>query len=337
VSGSAEPAGAASPVPSPEAVPLDRGAVRAAAQWLARLHSGHATAQDHAACERWRTAQPDNERAWQRAQRMQAQLGLITPPLAQAVLGRARDTGRRRALRALGGLVVAVPAAHLAWRQWGTAWAADHRTALGERRDITLPDGTRIWLNTATAIDVAYSPTLRSVRLLRGEVLIETAADRQAAAPRPFVLTTREGDLRPLGTRFVVRDAPDGCGLTVHEGAVAVRTAEGLVQTVAAGQALRFTAGELAPAASADPFAGRWTEGLLVARNQPLGDFLKELARYRAGVVQCDPAVAGLRITGAFQIDRSDAVLDALPRTLPVRVAWRTRYWARVLPAETAG
>ncbi|GKT21427.1 FecR domain-containing protein [Acidovorax sp. SUPP3334] len=331
MSGSAEPAGTG------VALPLERHAVRAAAQWLARLHSGHADAHDQAACERWRAAHPEHERAWQRAQRMQAQLGLITPPLANAVLGRARDTGRRSALRALGGLVVAVPAAHLAWRQWGPAWTADHRTALGERRDITLPDGTRIWLNTDTAIDVTYSPAQRSVRLLRGEVLIETAAHAQAAAPRPFVLATREGELRPLGTRFVVRDSADGCGLTVHEGAVAVRTAQGLARTVAAGQAMRFTAGELSPSVPADPFTGRWTEGLLVARNQPLGEFLGELARYRAGIVQCDPAVAGLRIAGAFQIDRTDAVLDALPRTLPVRVAWRTRYWARVLPADAQG
>lgn len=318
---------------APTALPPDRAAVRAAAHWLARLHAGNATAQDHAACERWRTEHPEHERAWQRAQRMQAQLGLVSPPLAQAVLGRARGNGRRRALRALGGLAVALPAAHLAWRQWGEAFTADHRTARGERRDLVLPDGTRLWLNTATAIDVAYSPAQRTVRLLHGEVLVQTGADAGAPGHRPFVLATREGELRPLGTRFVARDAPDGCRLTVHEGAVAVRTAQGLAQTVPAGQALRFTAGRIAPIAPADPFAGRWTEGLLVARNQPLGEFLEDLARYRAGVVQCDPAVAALSITGAFQIDRSDAVLDALPRTLPVRVAWRTRYWARVLPA----
>ncbi len=64
-----------------------------------------------------------------------------------------------------------------------------------------------------------------------------------------------------------------------------------------------------------------------------LADFLKELARYRAGLLRCDPAVADLRISGGFQVDDADAVLLAVSRSLPVRVVSRSRYWVSVAPA----
>ncbi|CAM3408406.1 DUF4880 domain-containing protein [Paracidovorax anthurii] len=317
--------------------PPSRAAVREAARWLARLHAGHASAQDHAAFERWRAAHPDHEQAWQRARRMQEQLGLVPPTLARAVLGRPDAPGRRRALRALGGLALALPVAHLAWREAGTAWAADLRTGVGERREAALPDGSRLWLDTDTAVALAFGPGERSVRLLRGEVRLLAGT---TPGPQPLALHTAAGTLQaldapPLPPAHFLARALDGadCRVTMQAGAVALRTGQGLDARVDAGQALAFGPGHLGAAGPADPFAGRWSEGLLVARGQPLGDFLAELARYRHGWVQCDPAVAGLPVTGAFQIDQGDAVLEALPRSLPVRVLWRTRYWARVLPA----
>ncbi|SFD33087.1 DUF4880 domain-containing protein [Paracidovorax konjaci] len=323
--------------------PPGRAAVREAARWLARLHAGGASAQDHAACERWRAAHPENEQAWQRARRMQDQLGLVPPPLARAVLGRPDAAGRRRVLRAAGGIALALPLAHLAWREAGTAWAADLRTGVGERRLATLPDGSRVWLNTGTAVAIAFGPQARRLELLRGEVRLQAGA--AAGGAPPLELHTAAGTLQALAegalppAHFLARtleDADTGCRATVQAGAVALRTADGLEARVDAGQALSFGPAHLGPARPADPFADRWTDGLLVARGQPLGDFLAELARHRHGWLQCDPAVAGLRITGAFQLDQGDAVIDALPRSLPVRVVWRTRYWARVVPAHGA-
>ena len=72
-------------------------------------------------------------------------------------------------------------------------------------------------------------------------------------------------------------------------------------------------------------------EGMLVANDQRLDAFLAELSRYRPGWLRCDPAVAGLRISGAFAIDDSDQTLRALSTTLPVRVVQTTRYWVTVV------
>ena len=54
-----------------------------------------------------------------------------------------------------------------------------------------------------------------------------------------------------------------------------------------------------------------------------LDAFAAELGRYRPGLLRCDPAVAPLRVSGAFQLHDTDAVLAALPATLPVSVRYR--------------
>ena len=58
--------------------------------------------------------------------------------------------------------------------------------------------------------------------------------------------------------------------------------------------------------------------------------FLAELSRYRPGHLRATPAVAGLRISGVFQLTDIDGVLDNLATTLPVRVNRFTRYWAQL-------
>lgn len=64
-----------------------------------------------------------------------------------------------------------------------------------------MPDGTRVWLNTATAFNEDYRADQHRLPLLRGEILIETAAD----ARRPFFVDTPHGQMQALGTRFTVR------------------------------------------------------------------------------------------------------------------------------------
>ncbi|WP_326537996.1 FecR domain-containing protein [Pseudorhodoferax sp.] len=319
--------------------PLPRAVVRVAAQWMACLHAGEATASQRDAFALWRGADPLHELAWQRAERLHAALGTLPPALGLQVLDRPRHQGQRRvALRTMAALAAAVPAGYLAWRGTrsdGPGWTAAHSTATGERRSTVLPDGTRLHLNTATAVDLDFQPGdagLRRVLLHRGEVQIETAHDAQQ---RPFVVDTRHGRIRALGTRFVVRQLGSEAGtlVAVQHSAVEVRpgAARGQPPTVVqAGRQARFDTAAVQPLAAADPQQAAWTRGLLFAANQRLADFAAELGRHRPGLLRCAPAVAGLRISGVFRLDDTDAVLAALPDTLPVRVAWRTRWWVAI-------
>jgi transmembrane sensor len=321
-----------------QAVSVDEGVAMQAAQWFFLIQSGEATAAERSRWTQWREADPSHEAAWQRAEQVSRKFGMLPGGLSMPALGRTVRADRRAAVKTLALLLTAAPAGWLAWRASpAREWLADHRTATGERRELRLPDGTRIQLNTATAIDVAYDTKLRLVRLRAGEVWIDTAPDSVASgdpAYRPFVVETAQGRLKALGTRFVARQLEDRRShVAVLEGAVQVRPddARGLAVVVRAGEQAGFSASAVDAVAAVGPDADDWSRGVLRARNMRLQDFLSELGRYRPGVLRCDAAVADLRVSGVFQLGDTSPVLDSLPQALPVDVLYRTRYWVTVV------
>jgi len=321
-------------MPRPESAPLDAAVIREAARWLVRLHSGEAGPDDHAAFERWRRASPERELAWQRAQHLSQQFGAVPPALGVPLLTRQDRANRRAAIRTLAALGVMIPAAWLGYRVAGRPdGAEDYRTAVGENRKLVLADGSQVHLNTDTDVDVQYSEESRLLHLRGGEIYVQTAADRHGRA-RPFLIETPQGRMRALGTRFVVRQWDDGVAVTslsVLEHRVEVRLqAGGAPRIVNAGESVSFTANAFRSSLPAGQNAPAWTRGVIEANNLRLDAFLDELSRYRPGVIRCDPAVAGLRVSGVFRLDDTDAVLAIVAETLGVRVTSRTRYWVTV-------
>ena len=313
---------------------IDPAILNEAAGWLVRLQSETLSAADRAALARWRARSADHEAAWLRAEAMLRGFGQVPPGIGGQALRQADRAGRRQAVRALAGLLVLGPAAWLGVRElpWGE-WRADLRTATGEQRRVELADGTQLVLNTASAVDVDYTPTQRVLWLRAGEILLTTGRD-PAPAPRPFLVQTTQGVLRALGTRFMVRDEGASVRVAVYEGAVEVRPARADASAVvlAAGEQTVFTAGGAAAPVSADPLAASWADGMLAARNWRLADLVDELGRYRHGVLRCDPAVADLRVSGAFPLNDIEASLRLLQKTLPVRVSRVTPWWTTVAP-----
>lgn len=92
-------------------------------------------------------------------------------------------------------------------------------TSTGGFEKMTLPDGSVISLNTATAVEVAFDATLRRVTLSRGEASFSVAKD----AARPFVVRARGVDVRAIGTVFNVRLQPELVEVLVTEGKVEVK------------------------------------------------------------------------------------------------------------------
>ena len=302
-----------------------------AAQGFLLLASGEASPAERTQWEHWRRADPAHEVAWQRAELVSHKFNLLPAALAKPVLGRSgRGIANRRAsIKNLALLLTAAPAAWLAWRASPAhEWLADQHTVTGEQRSLELPDGTRLVLDTASAIDIEFDGALRLVRLRKGAILITTAPD-PAAQHRPFVVATAQGRLRALGTRFSVRQDEAQTQVAVFEGAVEVRTAQASAPPVVlqAGEQTGFTASRVDAVKANGPHADDWSRGVLYANNMRLQDFAAELGRYRPGILRCDPAVAELRISGVFQLRNTTPVLESLPQALPVDVLYRTRYW----------
>jgi len=307
-----------------------------AAEWYACLRDGQASAAERAAWQAWLAAGEAHATAWRYVQDISRAFepvrSLPHPRETARHLHAAGDRlrSRRRALAGLAlfagsGLVTA-----LGWRQAGLpaevmALGADHRTATGEQRQLALADGTQLWLNTASAVDIRFNAQERRIVLLTGEIFVATASDA-----RPLRVQTPQGEMRALGTRFNVQLQGTATGLAVHEGAVEIRLATGRTLVVPAGRQAAFTQDAAEALHAADIDAAAWTEGTLVADNLPLGRVIGQLRRYRRGHLGVADAVAGLMVYGNFPLHDTDTALHMLASALPVRIAQPLPWWTSI-------
>ncbi len=320
--------------------PADYESLKQAAEWYALLHSGDASEAHRAAWRNWLNGEPRHRQAWQYVEAVGRRFECLKSKedndrAVITALKAARDQPltRRKAVASLGVVLVG---GLLGWGVWRTdlpelalAWNADLRTGTGETRKELLADGSRIWLNTATAVNVDYSAQRRSLTLLSGEILIETAPD----AARPFIVETSQGTLRALGTRFNVREMPDAIALAVFAGAVEIRTARSdVTRILKAGQQTQFTQSKIAPPVAADRAREAWTQGVLLAEDIPLKTLVAELERYRYGRLNLAPEVAGMRVMGAYPANDSERALSMLEDALPIRVRRILPWWISIEP-----
>lgn len=312
-----------------------------AAEWFAVLDSGEATDTERSRWESWLAESAEHREAWRYVERVSRRFDPIkSSPQRQAALtayqlASGMRVRRRQTLLGLAALAGSGLAGWSVWRntalpELAMSWVADYRTGTGEIHDIMLPDGTHVWLNSLSAFNQDYQPDRRRLHLVRGEILIDTAADVHG---RPFYVETPQGRLQALGTRFTVRLDSSETYLAVYEGAVEVRAADsGEIAVIPAGRQTRFTRTTLAATEAADPAREAWARGLLVARNIPLADVVRELRRYYPGHLSLAPEVAGLRVLGGYPVHDPDKVLTMLESVLPIRVQRTLSWWVSIEP-----
>lgn len=306
-----------------------------AAEWFAILRDEHACDIDRQGWQLWLSTSPAHLSAWKRVE-------AISQPFAQikhhAPRGTARQTltrtrtARRQTLHllGLGGLLIgsgALLRQTLPWQSWAQTYAvarAEHRTAIGDQKQLMLDDGSRLSLNTASAVDLDFQANLRRIVLHEGEILIATATDPQSP-PRPLVVDTRLGRLTALGTRFNVLSDTQGVQLAVFEGTVRISpTTRRPAVDIAAGQQVRIEAERIEHSGPADQAREQWAHGQLIADNVPLAEFIAELQRYTPIHLEVDAAAARHRLLGVYRITQPvrdvPLILSAIENALPVRI-----------------
>ncbi|WP_423454629.1 FecR domain-containing protein [Ottowia sp. VDI28] len=324
-----------SPLPDPGSVSFH--AKKQAAEWFALLRSGEATDADRVRWEAWLAGSEDHRRAWSYVERVSQRFAPIQtspdPQTTADVLKTARGRLARRR-QVLFGLAAFGGTGLLGWAAWrhphlsilAEAWSADHHTGIGQRREVTLDDGTHVWLGPASAFNQEFRPDLRRLHLVRGEIFISTATD----GSRPFVVDTRHGRLRALGTRFNVRVEDRWTTVSVYEGAVEVRCGRELTKVVVAGEQTRFDRQSIEETAGADLANEAWTRGTLIAQDMPLSRVMAELERYRYGHLAVAPDVAALGVYGSFPLDDTDRALAMLVAVLPIQVRSPLPWWSTI-------
>lgn len=292
-----------------------------AAHWLIRLGAEDLTAEERARFDAWLRADPAHTAAFHRASRTWAELAHVS----EASVRPRPNVGRYawRALAAALALVFALGAWHVA--DPITAFTADYRSGFGEIREAKLADGSRVYLNTDSAIAVEYGEEVRRVRLLKGEAVFDVAPMSETEA-RPFVVAALGGTSRALGTRFSVRIDDQHVRVAVEEHRVAVASPAahggGGKMQLGEGDSVVYTSdGALGEVVAVDP--GRvssWRRGRLVFDRQRLSDVVDELNRYRAGrIMVTDAELASRRVSGVFHLDDLSGAVDVIADELGAR------------------
>lgn len=302
--------------------------------------------------EAWITADPENEAAWDEVQSSWALVGDFghSPELlalrreALARAGRPappRKSATARLLRiaAAIALVVSIAATYTHFSAPGGQRPLTYATALGERRVVTLDDGSKISLDAASEVAVAYAPAERRLVLLRGQARFDVAH----AAERPFIVQAGGRTVVATGTAFTVDLLGEKVVVTLIEGKVVVLDRKDLARdeaqrlvvaartrrpppetsgvAVAAGQQLSLVTAAPPEIESVDlAKATAWEQGQLVFEDEPLSEVAARVSRYAPQAVTVAPGASTLRISGVFNAGDVATFTDTVGRYLPVRV-----------------
>ena len=313
--------------------------------WIAKLHGDARGRALEIGFRRWLLAHPDNARAFEMATAVwdeSENLRRLVPfrPVTQVVR---RSMWRPIAATLACAMVLVIVG--IVWFQY----AGVISTNVGEQRQLVLQDGTRVFLNTDTAIKVRYDETARRVELRRGEALFNVAKQ----SDWPFIVVAGDRQVKALGTSFVVRKDAQRVAVTLVEGSVlvspvrpaiaelvqpAIQTQAPVEQTsptaadrnsgeftLAAGQRLTFSAGSATrlDTPSVEKTTA-WRRGQVILDDTPLKAAAAEMNRYNESkLVVEEPEAAALLINGLFQAGDSSHFANAVAEAYGLTVIQR--------------
>lgn len=315
--------------------PLPNTIIEQAANWHAHLQSGEVSDSERTAFAQWHAADPAHAEAYARMEALWANFEQVqADPAKKAVQAVLQPTAKRRsklAVRTLGLAAVLLATGWLSQTQPARVMMADYRTGIGEQRVITLADNSRLTLDTHSAINISFNDGVRHVELLQGKLLVTVAKDKT----RPFIVETREGTARALGTQYQVTRHRKVTQVTVLESSVeACASKQSSCVTLHPGDATRIHDARVEPVMVANvQQETAWTHFKLLADDMPLVTLLKELQRYHRGHLYVDEAaISDVHVSGVFALDDTAHTLKVLADTTPVVMTQYTP-WLTVIKA----
>jgi transmembrane sensor len=257
--------------------------------------------------------------------------------------GGGSDRASRRRMLIAAGIIGALA---LFWggARWAGHWfqrePVIYRTGIGQQRQLHLPDGSMLELNTQSAVQVQFSPTFRDVYLLGGEALFDVHHN----AAVPFRVHVGATVIQDVGTQFSVRRAEGLTTVSVLEGSVQVSAdhsspatpvtgGSALAPTVvvasrdyqrltpdttlAAGEQMHIVAdGTLIQRQRVDVGqATAWRQGRLVFSEATLEEIVSEFNRYNVRqIILVGDAHRTRRYSGVFDAADPQSFLEYLRR-----------------------
>ncbi len=287
-----------------------------AADWIAERdrQGGRLPAERQTELEAWLSAATAHrvaflrlDQAWQRADRLRALQGAapaFTPPRAPRGWAWAARPPLRHAAAGLG---LATLALVLGLNLGKPTQTQNYATERGQRESVTLTDGSKLTLNTATQLRTEVTPQARQVWLERGEAFFDIAHD----AKRPFVVHAGKQTVTVLGTKFSLYRDGDKLRVAVLEGRVQVQAEQNRPAVLTRADTALADAGnllltKLSPQQLTASLG--WLQGKLVFNEVSLAEAARQFNRYgRKQLVIKDDAASRIVIGGVFDAANVEA------------------------------
>jgi transmembrane sensor len=217
-----------------------------------------------------------------------------------------------------------------------------YETAVGEQSEFELSDGTKLVLNTDSAVLVDFTRRNRFLTLERGEINVRVAHEERA-------LSVMVGDkvVQAVGTAFNIEITADqNVELVVTEGIVLIGVLDAPIHQLPPDQPLMLGASAVFVASGSEVAVRRsgvisgaiesksieaeeiavrlsWRSGNLIFRGESLEEAVKEIGRYtEVEFVFLDESAKRKRVTGFFKAGDVDGLLAALRKNFKVSFEW---------------
>ncbi len=192
----------------------------------------------------------------------------------------------------------------------------------GQRVNLTLGDGTNIWLNARTTFryPTSFQAGQREV-FIDGEAYFDVTHDTQ----HPFIVNTDNYKVKVLGTQFNIQAYSENGQFetALMQGSVEVASAADASQLVALqpNQTVSVKDNQFVLASISDFDIYRWKEGLICFKNQSFDQIIREFEKvYGVQIVVQNTQVLKRMYTGKFR--QSDGVMHAL-RALQLNISFK--------------
>ena len=210
-------------------------------------------------------------------------------------------------------ILASLPAFFLLPDTW-LRWQADYYTATGEVRQVTLPDGSKVDLDSHSAIALDFNNEERRVRLLSGNAWF-IVAPLSKNEIRPFRVEAKGGVTQALGTQFSIDLSSGGTDVAVHEHSVRV-SYQGQSLVLAEQQGARYVDNHLVRR-SFSPSQFSWRRGWLIIDKQSVSDAVAQINRYQnQKVIVVNPMLRKRVVSGTFALSLPENAIETLRHTL---------------------
>jgi transmembrane sensor len=291
--------------------PTSRARIRReASDWVVRL-ADRASKADLAAFNRWRQADSRHAEAYDRIAAIWNQAGGLSRSSGIGDLPKEARPGRPgRMVVALAALLTAafLVTTLLLGARWLPSAAPEQEpmlyvAAVGEIREIDLPDGSRLMIDSASKVEAEFTRDERKLALKQGRARFQVAHEA-----RPFVVRAGPSEVVATGTLFDVSLIGGRTAVVLIEGSVEVRgvgtppNRAGKVERLQPGQKLIVTASAAVERRQATPGDTSWSDRMLEFDNSRLDEAAAAANRYsRVQLRIGDNRIRGLRVSGAFR------------------------------------